>query len=121
MSAEDPYGELANHLIRQSKLSLDLGKLLPYDEQKDLERSIEVMREDEVLPGDERWPKVIILARVVAQNKRCLLAYHSQRLDTIRTAYWAATHITEELRDQMSTTEIDYLHHYRESVIKFYD
>ncbi|KAJ7829976.1 GINS complex Psf1 component [Mycena olivaceomarginata] len=131
MSVEDPYGDLAYHLIRQSKLSLNLGKLLPYNgplvrsmiqEQKDLERSIvEVLREDGVLPGDERWPKTIILARVIAQNKQCLLVYHSQRLDTIQTVYWAATHITEELRDKMSTTEIDYLRHYRKSVAKFCD
>jgi GINS complex subunit 1 len=90
-------------------------------EQKDLERSIEVLRDDAVLPGDARWPKAIILARVIAQNKRCLLAYHSQRLDTIQTAYWATTHITEELRDMMSTAEIDYLRHYRESVAIFRD
>ncbi|KAJ7675408.1 hypothetical protein B0H14DRAFT_2423739, partial [Mycena olivaceomarginata] len=51
----------------------------------------------------------------------CLLAYHLQCLDTIRTVYWAGTHITEELQDKMFTTEVNYLCYYCESVVKFHD
>ncbi|KAJ7264978.1 hypothetical protein B0H12DRAFT_1101628 [Mycena haematopus] len=74
---------------------------------------------------DERWPAVIILARVIHQNKRCLLAYHSQRLGLIRTAYWAAggavAHVLRELQDSMSPEEIDYLRSYHESVTQYRD
>ena len=70
----------------------------------------------------ESWP-LIILARVVVQNKRCLLAYHSQRLDTITTAYWTAggavTHVISQLRDDMSRDEINYLREYHQSVVEY--
>ncbi|KAK7030572.1 hypothetical protein R3P38DRAFT_2774892 [Favolaschia claudopus] len=126
----ESYGELAHRLVLQSKQSLNLAKLLPYDgplvqsviqEQKDLERSIQGMTAEGILPDHPLWPKLIIQARVVQQNKRCLLAYHSQRLDIIRTTYWAATRIPDEVQNNMSKEEVEYFRHYRESVLQFRD
>ena len=64
-----------------------------------------------------------ILARVVLQNKWCLLAYHSQRLETIETVYWAAggavAHVIANLRDNMSKEEITFLRSYHESIVEY--
>jgi hypothetical protein len=100
MSFRDSYAELANHLILQAKSSLELGRLLPYNgplvrlviqEQHELEKKIWALEDDGVTTAMHAcWPTFIILVRVVHQNKCCLLAYHSQRLSAIRTAYWAA-------------------------------
>lgn len=134
MSFDDSYGELANRLILQSKQSMNLGKLSPYDgplvrqvirEQKELDRKMRELESSGVKEGDIMWPVLIISARVVHQNKRCLLAYHSQRLDLIRTAYWnaggAANHVRETLQENMSQSEIQYLRDYQESVLSFCD
>src|ERR1700753_465323 len=73
MSFEDSYGELANRLVLQAKLSLQLGKLLPYSgplvrlviqEQHELEKKIQAMKYDGVTTSEHaRWPTLIILAR----------------------------------------------------------
>jgi GINS complex subunit 1 len=132
MSFEDSYGELANRLVLQSKQSMNLGKLLPYDdtlvrqviqEQKELDKKLRVMESNGVEMGDPKWPVVVISARVMHQSKRCLLAYHSQRLDIIRAAYWeaggAAGHVLGQLQQNMSQSEIQYLRDYRDSVVTF--
>ncbi|KAK7016270.1 GINS complex Psf1 component [Favolaschia claudopus] len=130
MSLDHAYGELATRLIAQSKRSLSLNELLPYDrplvqsiiqEQKDLERAIQNLREEGVLPADPRWPRVVIFATIIERNKRCLLAYHSQRLDAIHTMYWSTTRISKEIQERMSTAEIEHIHRYRESVYQFRD
>ncbi|KAJ7697941.1 hypothetical protein B0H14DRAFT_2418021 [Mycena olivaceomarginata] len=126
MSFGDSYADLANRLILRAKSSLELGRLLPYDgplvrlviqEQNELEMKIRALEDDGVTTATHaRWPTLIILVRVVHQNKRCLLAYHSQRLSAIRTAYWAAggaaPHVIAQLRDDMSQDEIVYLRSY---------
>ncbi|KAJ7019932.1 hypothetical protein C8F04DRAFT_324771 [Mycena alexandri] len=134
MAFDASYGDLANRLVLQSKQSINLAKLLPYDgplvrqviqEQRELDRKMRAMEDDGVKTGDERWPALVIFARVTHQNKRCLLAYHAQRLDLIRTAYWdaggAAGHVIEALRENMSLDEIQYLRDYRDSVVTFRD
>ncbi|KAF8193240.1 hypothetical protein K438DRAFT_1761944 [Mycena galopus ATCC 62051] len=132
MSFDDSYGELANHLILLAKRSLDLQKLLPYDgplvrlviqEQHELSRKIGAMEAGGITMHHVRWPALVIFAAVIHRNKRCLLAYHSQRLDTIRTAYWAAggalAHVIEKLREEMSQDEITYLRSHHESVVEY--
>jgi len=133
MSFGDSYAELAHRLILRAKSSLDLGMLLPYDgplvrlviqEQYELEKKIRALEDDGVTsPMHERWPTLIVLVRVVHQNKRCLLAYHSQRLSAIRTAYWAAggaaAHVIAQSRNDMSQDEIVYLRSYHDSVVQY--
>ncbi|KAF8172261.1 GINS complex Psf1 component [Mycena galopus ATCC 62051] len=133
MSFEESYAELANRLILRAKLSKELGRLLPYDgllvrlvlqEQHELEKRIRALQQDGVTTSaHERWPTFVILVRVVHQNKRCLLAYHSQRLDAIRTAYWAAggalAHVLAQSRADMSQDEITYLRSHHDSVVQY--
>ncbi|KAJ7229012.1 hypothetical protein GGX14DRAFT_555049 [Mycena pura] len=130
MTSDESYGALANQLVLQSKLSMDLGKLLPYDgplvrsmlqEQKDLDRKVQQMEGNGVKVGHSSWPALVILVRVMHQNKRCLLAYHKQRLDLLQAAYWdaggAVGHVLENQRGNMSYEEIRYLQGYGESVL----
>ncbi|KAJ7791931.1 hypothetical protein B0H14DRAFT_2624517 [Mycena olivaceomarginata] len=127
MSFGDSYAELANRLVLRAKSSLELGKLLPYDgplSNASWRGKIRALEDDGVTTAThERWPTLIILVRVVHQNKRCLLAYHSQRLSAIRTAYWAAggaaAHVIAQLRNDMSQDEIVYLRSYHESVVEY--
>jgi GINS complex subunit 1 len=133
MSFRGSYTELANRLILRAKSSQELGKLLPYDgplvrlviqEQHELEREIRGLEDAGVTDAThKRWPALIILVRVVHQNKRCLLAYHHQRLSILHTAYWAAggavAHVIAQLRDDMSQHEITYLRSYHESVMEY--
>ncbi|KAF7324249.1 Dna replication complex gins protein psf1 [Mycena sanguinolenta] len=135
MSFEDNYGQKAYDLILRAKLSLQMGKLLPYDgplvrlviqEQHDLNRKLRTMEAEGVTTSThERWPALVILIRVVHQNKRCLLAYHSHRLGVIRTVYWEAggaiAHVLALHRDDMSTDEVQYLHGFHDSVIQYRD
>ncbi|KAJ6453606.1 GINS complex Psf1 component [Mycena sanguinolenta] len=135
MSSEDPYGTAAHHLILRAKLSSEMKKLLPYDgplvrlvfqEQHDLNAKIGAMEAAGVTTSfHERWPSLIILTRVVHQNKRCLLAYHSHRLGIIRTAYWEAggamAHVLAAHQHEMSSNEIEYLRGLHDSVVQYRD
>ncbi|KAJ7781847.1 GINS complex Psf1 component [Mycena maculata] len=134
MSFDNLYGELANRLVLQSKQSMNLAQLLPYDgplvqlviqEQNELDRKLQEMERSGVNMGDEGWPALVILAHVMQQNKRCLLAYHAQRLGLISTAYWdaggAAAHVLNCLQENMSLPEIRYLRDYGDSVVTYRD
>ncbi|KAF7354664.1 hypothetical protein MSAN_01380100 [Mycena sanguinolenta] len=135
MSFEDSFGRLANDLVLRAKLSMQMGELLPYDgplvrlilqEQHDLNARLGAMEAAGVTASThERWPVLVILIRVVHQNKRCLLAYHSYRLSAIRTAYWAAggaiAHVLATHERNMSTHEVQYLRGFHDSVIQYRD
>ncbi|KAF7361173.1 hypothetical protein MSAN_01149200 [Mycena sanguinolenta] len=117
MSFEDSFGRLANDLVLRAKLSMQMGELLPYDgplvrlilqEQHDLNARLGAMEAAGVTASThERWPVLVILIRVVHQNKRCLLAYHSYRLTTHER--------------NMSTHEVQYLRGFHDSVIQYRD
>ncbi|KAF8132677.1 DNA replication complex GINS protein PSF1 [Mycena galopus ATCC 62051] len=133
MSFDDTYGTLAHDLVLRAKLSMGLAELLPYDcplvrrilqEQHDLNSKIGVMEVDGVTASThERWPALVILARVVHQNKRCLLAYHSHRLGAIRTAYWQAgaaiAHVLTTHEAKTSSDEVQYLYGFHDSVVQY--
>ncbi|KAJ7713128.1 GINS complex Psf1 component [Mycena olivaceomarginata] len=133
MSFDDAYGTLAYDLVRRAKLSMELDQLLPYDgplvrriiqEQHDLDSKIRGMEVDGVTTSThERWPALVILARVVQQNKRCLLAYHSHRLGVINTAYWqaggAVVHVLTAHEANMSSDEVRYLRGFHDSVVEY--
>ncbi|KAJ7846400.1 GINS complex Psf1 component [Mycena olivaceomarginata] len=133
MSSDDTYGTLAYDLVLRAKLSMQLNQLLPYDgplvhriiqEQRDLNSKIGGMEVDGVMTSmHERWPALVILARVVQQNKRCLLAYHSHRLGAIHTAYWQAgsaiAHVLTAHEANMSSDEVRYLCGFHDSVVQY--
>ncbi|KAF8209239.1 hypothetical protein K438DRAFT_1754274 [Mycena galopus ATCC 62051] len=123
MSFDDSYGELANCLILLAKHSLDLQKLLPYDgplvrlviqEQQELSRKIGAMEAGGITMHHARWSALVIFAAVIYRNKRCLLAYHSQR-----AAGGALAHVIEKLRAEMSQDEITYLRSHHKLVVEY--
>ncbi|KAF8204140.1 GINS complex Psf1 component [Mycena galopus ATCC 62051] len=135
MSFEDSFEHLGNDLVLRAKLSMEMGILLPYDgplvrlilqEQYDLDARLGAMEAAGVTESThERWPALVILSRVVHQNKRCLLAYHSHRLGVLRAAYWEVggviTHVLAIHVGDMSTDEVQYLRDFHQSVLQYRD
>ncbi|KAJ6536759.1 hypothetical protein DFH09DRAFT_1249815 [Mycena vulgaris] len=116
-------GWLGTQLVQESKLSLDLKRLLAYNgplvrsviqELHDIERDIERAK------LGQNWMRIILLQRVILRNKCCLLAYHSQRTDLIREMYWGIGctfgPVIHTIGDNLSTQEIAFLRQYHDSI-----
>lgn len=130
MSEARQFGELATQLVMESRRSTQTDTLLKYNdslvrslirEQRDLEKAAEALTADDgSLP-----PGLLIIQTAISRNKRCLLAYHSHRVDRLRDMYWAVggalPHIlsNQEIRGKLSPHEVDYLRQYNGSVMEF--
>ncbi|KAJ3995713.1 hypothetical protein F5050DRAFT_1800023 [Lentinula boryana] len=127
------FGDLATQLVMESRRSSQTDALLKYNdslvrsllrEQRDLERAAEAleagMNEFQGPP-----PALLIIQTAISRNKRCLLAYHSHRIDRLRDLYWAVggalPHIlnNQDTRSKLSPHEVDYLRQYNSSVMEF--
>ncbi|KAF9043061.1 hypothetical protein BJ165DRAFT_1529187 [Panaeolus papilionaceus] len=130
MSEIRQYGELATQLVMESRRSTQTDTLLKYNdslvrtiirEQRDLERAAQAL----MIEGDIPPPALLIIQTAINRNKRCLLAYHSHRVDRLRDMYWAVggalPHILSnpDIRSRMSPHEVDYLRQYNSSVMEF--
>ncbi|TFK34706.1 hypothetical protein BDQ12DRAFT_362625 [Crucibulum laeve] len=124
------YGELATQLILEARRSTQTDTLLKYNdglvrslirEQRDLERAAESLMTENTAPP----PALLIIQTAINRNKRCLLAYHSHRVDRLRDMYWAVggalPHIltNQDIRSKLSPHEVDYLRSYNSSVMEF--
>ena len=124
------YGDLATQLLMESRRSTQTDTLLKYNdplvrsiirEQRDLERDINALTLDGRLPP----PSMLIIQTAINRNKRCLLAYHSHRVDRLRDMYWtvggALPHLLSnpDIRSRLSPHEVDYLRQYNSSVMEF--
>ncbi|KAF8811258.1 GINS complex, Psf1 component [Phlegmacium glaucopus] len=131
MSDARQYGELATQLILESRRSTQTDTLLKYNdsmvrsiirEQRDLEKAITAL---DLRDGQPPPPSLIITQTAINRNKRCLLAYHSHRVDRLRDMYWAVggalPHIlsNQDIRSKLSPHEVDYLRQYNSSVMEF--
>ena len=131
MSEARQYGELATQLIIESRRSTQTDTLLKYNdsmvrsiirEQRDLEKAIAAL---DLRDGRPPPPPLIIIQTAINRNKRCLLAYHSHRMDRLRDMYWtvggALPHIlsNQDIRSKLSPHEVDYLRQYNSSVMEF--
>jgi GINS complex subunit 1 len=131
MSEARQYGELATQLIIESRRSTQTDTLLKYNdsmvrsiirEQRDLEKAIAAL---DLRDGRPPPPPLLINQTAINRNKRCLLAYHSHRLDRLRDMYWAVggalPHIlsNQDIRSKLSPHEVDYLRQYNSSVMEF--
>jgi len=132
MSDTRQYGELATQLLTESRRSTQTDTLLKYNdplvrsiirEQRDLERAADTL----VASADGRAPPpaLLIIQTAINRNKRCLLAYHTHRVDKLRDMYWAVggalPHLLSnaELRSRMSPHEVDYMRQYNASLMEF--
>lgn len=131
MSEARQYGELATQLILESRRSTQSDTLLKYNdpmvrsiirEQRDLEKTIATL---DLRDGRPPPPPLLIIQTAINRNKRCLLAYHSHRIDRLRDMYWAVggalPHIlsNQDIRSKLSPHEVDYLRQYNSSVMEF--
>ena len=131
MSEARQYGELATQLIIESRRSTQTDTLLKYNdsmvrsiirEQRDLEKAIATL---DLQDGRPPPPPLLIIQTAINRNKRCLLAYHSHRVDRLRDMYWAVggalPHIlsNQDIRSKLSPHEVDYLRQYNSSVMEF--
>ena len=131
MSEARQYGELATQLIIESRRSTQTDSLLKYNdsmvrsiirEQRDLEKAISAL---DLRDGHPPPPALLIIQTAINRNKRCLLAYHSHRVDRLRDMYWAVggalPHIlsNQDIRGKLSPHEVDYLRQYNSSVMEF--
>jgi GINS complex subunit 1 len=131
MSEARQYGELATQLIIESRRSTQTDTLLKYNdsmvrsiirEQRDLEKAIATL---DLRDGRPPPPPLLIIQTAINRNKRCLLAYHSHRVDRLRDMYWAVggalPHIlsNQDIRSKLSPHEVDYLRQYNSSVMEF--
>jgi GINS complex subunit 1 len=124
------YGDLATQLLLESRRSTQTDTLLKYNdflvrsiirEQRDLERDITAL----TVNPRSRLPSMLIIQTAINRNKRCLLAYHSHRVDRLRDMYWAVggalPHLLSnpDIRSKLSPHEVDYLRQYNSSVMEF--
>ncbi|KAG7088427.1 hypothetical protein E1B28_012421 [Marasmius oreades] len=131
MSETRQFGDLATQLVIESRRSTHTDTLLKYNdslvrsiirEQRDLEKAADALS-DHV--GDRPPPALIIIQSAINRNTRCLLAYHSHRVDRLRDLYWsvggALPHIlsTQDIRSKLSPHEVDYLRQYNNYVMEF--
>ena len=128
MSSAHTPGDLATQLVTESRRSILTITLLKYNdtlvrslirEQRDLEKAASPYTHSATPP-----PALLIIQTIIAQNKRCLLAYHSQRLDHLITMYWSGgcslPHVLQsDTRARMSPHEVDFLKEYHGSVMEF--
>lgn len=130
MSDARQYGELGTQLVMESRRSTQTDTLIKYNdslvlsiirEQRDLEKAIDAI----AVEGRGPPPALLIIQTAINRNKRCLLAYHSHRLDRLRDMYWAVggalPHIlsNQDIRSKLSPHEVDYLRQYNSSVMEF--
>ena len=131
MSEARQYGELATQLVIESRRSTQTDTLLKYNdsmvrsiirEQRDLEKAIATL---DLRDGRPPPPPLLIIQTTINRNKRCLLAYHSHRVDRLRDMYWAVggalPHIlsNQDIRSKLSPHEVDYLRQYNSSIMEF--
>lgn len=129
MSETRQFGELATQLVMESRRSTQTDTLIKYNdslvrsiirEQRDLEKAAEPMAND-----GPPSPALLIIQTAINRNKRCLLAFHSHRVDRLRDMYWAVggalPHIlsNQDIRSKLSPHEVDYLRQYHNSVMEF--
>lgn len=136
MAEARQFGDLATQLVLESRRSTATDTLLKYNdslvrsiirEQRDLERAADplVLQSLDAPEGTPPPPGLIIIQTAINRNKRCLLAYHSHRVERFRDMYWAVggalPHILSnaDIRSKLSPHEVDYLRQYHDSVMEY--
>ena len=129
MNEARQFGELGTQLVTEAKRSTATDTLLKYNdtlvrsivrEQRDLEKAVNSLVH-QVAPS----PALYVYQTAIVRNKRCLLAYHANRIDRLRDMYWAVggalPHIlsNQDVRSKLSPHEVDYLREYNASVMEF--
>lgn len=133
------FGDAAATLITDARRSKGMDALLKYNdetvrnvvrEMRSLESDMDAAVEENATGGDGEPPpgvicEVTIYHHAARHNKRCLLAYLSNRVDRLKDAYWqsggALPHVLgdSDFRQKMSPQEVDFLREYNQLIMDY--
>jgi GINS complex subunit 1 len=135
MAEHKQFCDLATQLVTESRRSTASDTLFKYNdplvrqiirEQRQLEAFIQstVMADTpETFTGE--LPALLIYQTAILRNKRCLLAYHTHRIERLKDMYWAVggalPHLlsSADIRSKLSPLEVDFLKKYNSQVMDF--
>jgi GINS complex subunit 1 len=135
MAENRQFCELATQLVTESRRSTATDTLFKYNdplirqilrEQRQLEALIQSAlsaSDTDTFTGES--PSLLIYQTAILRNKRCLLAYHSHRVDRLKDLYWsvggALPHLLSsgDIRNKLSPHEVDFLKKYNSHVMDF--
>ena len=130
MAEHKQFCDLATQLVTESRRSTASDTLFKYNdplvrqiirEQRQLETFIQDT--PETFTGEE--PALLIYQTAILRNKRCLLAYHTHRIERLKDMYWAVggalPHLlsSADIRSKLSPLEVDFLKKYNSQVMDF--
>ena len=133
MADNRQFCELATQLVTESRRSTATDTLFKYNdplirqilrEQRQLETLIQSTLS---LSDSDTFdsPALLIYQTAILRNKRCLLAYHSHRVDRLKDLYWsvggALPHLLSlgDIRNRLSPHEVDFLKQYNSHIMDF--
>ena len=134
MAEHKQFCDLATQLVTESRRSTASDTLFKYNdplvrqiirEQRQLEAFIHSVLADapETFTGES--PALLIYQTAILRNKRCLLAYHTHRIERLKDMYWAVggalPHLlsSADIRSKLSPLEVDFLKKYNSQVMDF--
>ncbi|KAK9765187.1 DNA replication protein psf1 [Basidiobolus ranarum] len=124
------YGEEAYKLAKEAKRANE--RLPPYNEElvRNVCREIRILFDDlqramqdkeyRTQADNGRRCAALIQHTSLRRNKRCLLAYHKQRLERVKEIAWAIGEVPEEIQDNLSSNEIEAFKEYKH-ILEEYD
>jgi GINS complex subunit 1 len=95
------------------------------DERAADDSQLTLADEENTDEGGSMTVPLLVYQVAINRNKRCLLAYHSHRLDRLRGMYWsvggALPHLlsSADTRAKLSPHEVDFLREYASAVLDF--
>jgi GINS complex subunit 1 len=135
MAENRQFCELATQLVTESRRSTATDTLFKYNdplirqilrEQRQLEALIQSAlssSDSDTFSGES--PALLIYQVAILRNKRCLLAYHSHRIDRLKDLFWsvggALPHLlsSSDIRNKLSPHEVDFMKKYNSHVMDF--
>lgn len=137
MAETRQFCELATQLVTESRRSTATDTLFKYNDPLIRQilreqRQLETLVQSALSPADldaltDISPSALIYQTAILRNKRCLLAYHSHRIERLKDLYWAfggaLPHLLStsagDIRNKLSPHEVDFLKKYNSNVMDF--
>jgi len=130
------FGDQALSLIVEARRSTATETLQKYNDEvvRSVQREVRTLHSDLAeMVASQAGPtpsQNILCASTfyhigIRRNKRCLLAYHAHRLESLKNLYWASggalPHILNdpEIRSKLSPHEVDFLRGYNNMVMEY--
>jgi GINS complex subunit 1 len=128
------YGDEVLKLIREAKRT-QAGMLPPYnesiirnvikelrilcEEQQKLMNVMNLVEEDEDDEAQGYKTAFLVHHACIERNKRCLLAYHVQRMEKIKTILWDLGSLPRDMQGRFSPTESKFSENYSGLLVSY--